>query len=91
MPCRLSFLLWLGIFGLGCRSAGPATAPVADGDTVKLLEEDQHDPSLSVLLALVRVFDLCSVEELIGESRLGSAVVLAHPHFRRGQGAPFIP
>lgn len=51
-------------------------------NTIKLLELGRHDPSLTVLLGLVRAFDLCSVEELLGAGQLGSAVLLGSPHHR---------
>lgn len=50
--------------------------------TVGLLEKGTHDPSLGTMLALVRFYDLCSVEEILGEGRLGTAVLLEHPHHR---------
>jgi DNA-binding XRE family transcriptional regulator len=52
--------------------------------TLGLLEKGAHDPSLGTMLALVRFYDLCSIEELISECRLGTAVLLGQPHRRPG-------
>jgi DNA-binding XRE family transcriptional regulator len=50
-------------------------------NTIRYLEDGRHDPTLGLMLALVRVFDLCSVEELLG-SELGTRSLLGEPHHR---------
>lgn len=40
-----------------------------------LLEAGDHEPNLSTMLALVRTFGLCSIEELIG-GPLGTRILL---------------
>lgn len=44
--------------------------------SLKKLEEGASLPSLGMLLGLVRVFELSSVEEVLGGGRLGTRVLL---------------
>lgn len=45
-------------------------------NSLKRLEEGGSLPSLGMLLGLVRVFELSSIEEVLGEGRLGTRVLL---------------
>jgi DNA-binding XRE family transcriptional regulator len=45
-------------------------------NSLKKLEEGSSLPSLGMLLGLVRVLDLNSIEEVLGEGRIGTRVLL---------------
>ena len=45
--------------------------------SLKKIETAASLPSLGMLIALVRVFELSSVEEVLGEGRLGTSLLLA--------------
>src|SRR4051794_15583304 len=50
--------------------------------TLGQLERGLHEPSLGTMLALVDFYELCSIEELLMDCRLGTAELLGHPHKR---------
>jgi DNA-binding XRE family transcriptional regulator len=44
--------------------------------SLEKLESGTSVPTLATLLALVRAFDLVSIEEVLGDGRLGTALLL---------------
>ena len=68
--------------GRGLTIKDAANAIGIAESTLGLLEKDRHDPTLGTMLALVRFYELCSIEELISEGRLGTAELLGESHHR---------
>lgn len=68
-----------------------ATALGIAWSSCRRLEKGESLPSLGTLLGLVVAFELRSVEEVLGDGRLGTTVLLEIEDRRRKSGAPDAP